>query len=60
MQMCVKSMTYPYILEYKHVQMYVIFNPVSIMYVIVCLFCLFVYFVYFTYFFVHPTRTFRQ
>jgi succinate dehydrogenase hydrophobic anchor subunit len=39
MQMCVKSMTYSYILEYKHVQMYAIFNPLSIMFVIVCLFC---------------------
>ena len=54
MQMCVKSMTYPYILEYKHVQMYVIFNPLSIMFVIVCLFCLFSLFCLFYLFFRLP------
>jgi uncharacterized membrane protein len=49
--MCVKSITYPYILEYKHVQMYVIFNPLSIMFVIVCLFCLFFLFFFILFFF---------
>ena len=54
MQMCVKSMTYPYILECKHVQMYVIFNPLSIMFVIVCLFRLFCLFSLFYLFFRSP------